>query len=882
MNFGICEMLSILIALMLAIPVAKGDAADTSLLGEMNCTACHAASKTQASWLFPKAAPRLADIGKSANPDWVRKHVLAPQNTMPDMLHGLAEAKREKAADALTHYLYSLSAPEWKRVAPDKGAVARGESVFHRVGCVVCHAPQRGSMVGENPVPLPDMSKKWNLKGLQQFLLASLASHPSGRMPSMGLTDGEAFDVAHYLLRETKIFSPLEVAVYRTRIRSLEEIDSAEVTSTTPMKDFSMNVMGASGRLVLRFSGWLRVDQAGDYNFFLNADGSSRISLDGKWVTDEDSWENEKTKAKGTLHLDAGWHLLKLDLAQRGQLPPKLLAEWEGPGIAREPLPMNRMRADRDVESTSEPKPFVVDAAKAGLGKVLYAEMNCATCHEGKAPAKPLPALAALRGTRGCLADKPLATAPDFHFSKEQRDAVQSALADLNRAELAAPNPQQRVAQTMATFRCTSCHVRDGNGGVGKQLDAFFTANVDDLGDEGRLPPSLDGAGDRLRPEWLTKVLSLGSAVRPYMNTRMPQFGVANVGHLTELFVALDRHPQPLAPVSDSADVLRDAGRKLVGTDGLSCIACHRFARQPAHMLQVLDLTTVTERLNEDWFRAFLRDPNHFHPATRMPPFWPGGRSVIPGVLGGDTDRQHAALWTYLADGARAKFPEGLSRKNMEIVVGGEPVLYRGKLWEAGFRAIALGYPGQMNVAFDAEEMRLSLLWRGRFLDASPHWSVQGMGSIHPLGKDPVIFPHGTSFAVLNDLTAPWPVAPGKEVGMKFRGYQLDALKRPTLLYAFQEIGVQDSFTNIELDGKPALHRTLKFAGPEIAGLHFRVAAGKLALAGDNTWRLDNALTLHIGTPIKAITRGEGARQELILPVRIENQKAQLEIDYVW
>lgn len=875
-------------SLILFFVAVESRAADTdsgrAVISEMNCTACHAASKTQAAWLTPKAAPRLADIGNRANPDWVRKHLLAPQNTMPDVLHGLATAEREKAADALTHYLYSTSAPNWKHVAPDKGAVARGESIFHRVGCVVCHAPQRGAMVGDNPVPLPGMSEKWNLKGLQQFLFDPLSSHPSGRMPSMGLTDGEAFDVAHYLLRETKIFSPLEVAVYKTRIRSLDEIDSAEVTSTTPLDGLLLNVPGASGPLVLRFSGWLRVDQAGEYTFYLTADGSARISLDGKWVEDEDSWENAQTKAKGTLHLDAGWHSLRLDFSQRGQLPPKLLAEWEGPGIARELLPMNRMRADRNVEPSPETTAFAVDTAKAECGKVLYAQMNCAACHEGKAPAEPLAALASLKSTLGCLAEKPSATVPDFRFSKEQRTAVEAALAELNRSELAAPTPQQHVAQTMATFRCTSCHVRDGNGGVAKQIDSFFTANVDDLGDEGRLPPSLDGVGDRLRPEWLAKVLSQGLVVRPYLNTRMPQFGAANVGHLAELFVALDRQARPLAKVDDTADVLRDAGRKLVGTDGLSCIACHRFARQPAHMLQVMDLTTVTERLNEDWFRALLRDPNRFHPATRMPTFWPGGHSVIPGVLGGDTDRQHAALWTYLADGESAKFPEGLSRKNMELVVGGDPVLYRGKLWEAGFRAIALGYPGQVNAAFDAEEMRLSLLWRGQFLDASPHWSMQGMGLIRPLGKDPVVFPHGTAFAVLNDLNAPWPALPGKEVGMKFRGYQFDPLKRPTLLYAFRDIAVEDTFTNVEVDGKAALHRTLKFSGPALDGLCFRAANGMILPNGGNSWRIfgKEGVTIHVTAGGNAIARGEGARQEVLVPIRLENKKAQLEIEYVW
>ena len=282
----------------------------------------------------------------------------------------------------------------------------------------------------------------------------------------------------------------------------------------------------------------------------------------------------------------------------------------------------------------------------------------------------------------------------------------------------------------MTALNCTACHARDGVGGVKPERDAFFTSNGEDLGEEGRIPPRLDGVGDRLRPAWLSNVLATGASVRPYFDTRMPQFGAANVSHLADLFVALDRRAQVLKPASDAPDVQRDAGRKLVGTDGLSCIACHRFNRQPAHALQVIDLTTTTERLNEDWFRQFLLDPSRFHPGTRMAAFWPEGVSPLPALLGGNTDRQHAALWTYLADGARAKFPEGLSRQNVDLNVGGEAVVYRGKMWEAGFRAVATGYPGQLNAAFDAEEMRLALLWRGRFVNAGAHWGVQGMGSI--------------------------------------------------------------------------------------------------------------------------------------------------------
>ena len=137
----------------------------------------------------------------------------------------------------------------------------------------------------------------------------------------------------------------------------------------------------------------------------------------------------------------------------------------------------------------------------------------------------------------------------------------------------------------------------------------------------------------------------------------MPQFGWENVGQLPGLLVSIDRKPQQLAAVADDPGSQKEAGRKIVGTTGLSCIACHRFNNQPAQTLQVIDLATSVQRLNEDWFRQFLLDPNHFHPGTRMPAFWPEGKSALTTVLGGNATRQQAALWTYLADGARPTSP---------------------------------------------------------------------------------------------------------------------------------------------------------------------------------------------------------------------------------
>lgn len=866
---------------------AQTAAAGRVLLGELGCTACHAPTARQAQWLSPKVAPRLAGIGSRASGEWMQRYLNAPQEvmpgtTMPDVLQAVPTAERAAGAEALTHYLASLAPLQFNRVLPDRAAVARGEGLYHRVGCVACHAPQNTAKSTMPAFPLPRMAEKWSFEGLQRFLLDPLASRPSGRMPAIPLTDTEAADIAHYLLRDTRVPAPLEVAQYRERIRSFDELDAAELSRTGPAPGFTLDAMGTTRGYALRFSGWLRIDEPGDYTFHFAATGASRLSVRERWLLGGDSWQRESVDARTTLRLTAGLHALSVDYVQRGQGVPALKVEWEGPGVARQVIPASRLQSAR--ESVASPLAFSVDAAKAATGRALYAQLNCASCHETRRPAKVPPSLSTLNITRGCLSESPAGGALNYQLDASQRTALRQALTSLRRTDLAAPTRRERLQHTMASFNCTACHVRDGAGGVTPARDAFFTSNGEDLGDEGRLPPSLDGVGDRLTPAWLQRVLVQGSSVRPHLDTRMPQFGAANVGHLRDLFVALDRRAEPVrsaAPL-DTARVQVDAGRTLVGTDGLSCIACHRFNRQPALAMNLIDLVTTTQRLNEDWFRRFLRDPGRYHPDTRMPGFWPNGVSLLPAVMGGDTDRQFAAIWAYLAGGSRARFPEGLSRQNVELIVGGEAVVYRGKLWEAGFRAIAVGYPGQLNAAFDAEAMRLSLLWRGRFLNVAPHWTVQGMGQIRPLGDNVVIFPKGPALAVLTEANAPWPTDAGRAPGLKFRGSQLDSLNRPTFLYTFRDAGVEDFMTPLDAAGKSGLRRRVTLTDPPPDSLYFRVAVGNITPDRANTWRLDGALTIRVeggGTPI---VRGTGDQRELLVPVRFSGRNHYLEIEYVW
>ena len=87
-----------------------------------------------------------------------------------------------------------------------------------------------------------------------------------------------------------------------------------------------------------------------------------------------------------------------------------------------------------------------------------------------------------------------------------------------------------------------------------------------------------------------------------------------------------------------------------------------------------------------------MRDPARFHSTVIMPSYWPGGQSIRPSILGGDSAQQIEGLWNYLADGERAKTPKGLSRQSSEIRVTDVAEICRGR-GTAGYRGIGVGYP---------------------------------------------------------------------------------------------------------------------------------------------------------------------------------------------
>ena len=99
---------------------------------------------------------------------------------------------------------------------------------------------------------------------------------------------------------------------------------------------------------------------------------------------------------------------------------------------------------------------------------------------------------------------------------------MQSLLSEHKKADIQQPLP---VHDLLRYLQCHQCHPREGVGQPSAATMGHFTSSGEDLGDEGRLPPHLNGVGRKLQPEALETILLGQGAVRPYLNTRMPNWG---------------------------------------------------------------------------------------------------------------------------------------------------------------------------------------------------------------------------------------------------------------------------------------------------------------------------------------------------------------------
>jgi mono/diheme cytochrome c family protein len=535
-----------------------------------------------------------------------------------------------------------------------------------------------------------------------------------------------------------------------------------------------------------------------------------------------------------------------------------------------------------------ESSEFKVEAAKVAIGVKYFEQLNCASCHNlpGK-KGKLVLEMTKLRAGVGCLSVKPKGV-PFFNLSAAQRAAMGKALAGIGKPL----GEKAQIQQTLVAFNCIACHTRDGAGGVSNAMFKHFGTDEEGLGNPARIPPTLDGVGAKLRPEWMRKVLFDAETVRPYMHTRMPQFGEANLRHLPALFEKVDRLPKKVElpePKRDDRRKYREGGHLLVGDKGLNCIACHNFNGKTSPGLKGIDLLNSFERLQPSWFVHFMKNPQQYRPGIVMPNYWPGGEAVRKDVLEGNADEQVRALWHYFSLGRSARDPSGIRSVGTDLKVTDRVRVYRGRSRIAGYRGIAVGFPGGLNYAFNAEYGSLSGLWSGDFVSVG--WGGQGAGNFNPRAR-PIELAQDVAFYRLAKDDEPWPLLPKMDKenpvnpdplyprnrGYQFKGYQLDANGVPTFMYRTGAVEVNDTPRAVVTNSMHGLVRTIRFESAKDETVHFRALTGKVRQLTPTQFSADAVkLWVPVGT---ALLRGEGAQKELLLKLKLPKGKSKIQIRY--
>jgi len=607
----------------------------------------------------------------------------------------------------------------YERFHSNKPSPEGGALLFSELACANCHGGSQVKISRKGP-NLFDLGQRVERDWLVKFLRKPESGRKGATMPSMvhGLKDGEIEAVVAFLGKRGKGIK------FRTERHANAERGSALyhekgcVACHAPTVDFK-SPHGNSD----------------NFDFALaisHPDFNAKTSLEALSVFLGDSSKYRVDGRMPDLQLDAQE---AMDVAAH-------LMDFQ----ASDPREAGSVKAWPEV-----------DLKLVAQGKALVQKLNCAACHD-LPEVTPLDVIP-LNSTslRQCLSSEPQAGIPHYKLTKSQRESLILFLGTKDKGEDQAGN------LTLTAMNCYACHDRNGVGGPPHDTHRFFVGN-EALGDAGRLPPPLTGIGHKLRRDWLEGVLAgeLEKRVRPYLKTEMPAYA-AHASTLADWLAKIDQE-DGARPLVDRPDDL-EAGRKLLGTNGgVNCVTCHNWGHQKSLGIPALDLSSLDERLQPSWFRRYLLNPAKYRPGTLMPSFWPEGHASVMAVLNGDSERQIGAIWNFIKKGEG--LPEGFADRSggqFELIPRERPIIQRTFMKKTGSKAILVGFPGEIHLAFNGESGFLSLVWRGRFFDAYDTWFTRAAPFGEPLGDE------------VYEVSEP-------EIKGRFRGYKLDEGGNPTFL----------------------------------------------------------------------------------------------------
>ena len=587
------------------------------------------------------------------------------------------------------------------------GAIERGHQLMRELACAACHVPA-----------------DWDLADATDHAqLSAFLREPRQRAPDLAhvpLSGGEADAIAAYLLRDQKRDGARSAGFgyeyYELKIPSGDWPDLAgiEPSGRGVVETMSTAVAARKAQYAIEFTATLEIPADGDWKFATRSDDGSWLWIDDVLVVNNAGMK-PPTRKNGSQRLSKGPHQLRVAYTQGGG-GAELKVFWSGPGVAEQEIPGASAQTFVSRLVPPEREEALAAADAVARGRLAARAARCDACHQVDDPEYealpaplPPPAWSAL-GEGQCA----VSTGPQVRKEVGALPQEVSTAAQLHLA--------------MTRDGCLSCHVRAGEGGLGKGVRNQLR-EVEDIGEEGMVPPDLTSVGRRLRPEWLTRVIAEGHKSRDYVVMRMPAYGEEKAAQYAAWFAEVDAKGVVDTEPEFSEEAV-ELGRSLAGTGGRNCISCHRMFGHESLGPQGMDLSLQHERLRPGWFRDWLLKPTSLRKNTRMPSLW---------LSGTEQDRVEVdAIRTWLSLGNNAPLPKGIVVDANSLVLEPieRPILHGAFLKDVSARCLAVGSPNRTHFAYDLVEPRLAWIWRGAFLDARGTWHGRAGQLVTPRGED--------------------------------------------------------------------------------------------------------------------------------------------------
>ncbi len=714
----------------------------------------------------------------------------------------------------------------------------RGRVLARALRCAACHE-QADSPADNLPAPALDqlagnMHRDWLVDWLhssahqQPKTEATISAAIERRMPCFSLPAADAELLADWLLTAHPVKD-------ESKSKKPEKPAKPDPKKPTPSREAGDQLLFTRGCLACH-----RVGEFGESGLFGGGDLSAiavkrPADYFAKWLQDP-----------ARLNRDHRMPVFDLTADERASLALALAARGKRPEAEGEGKKVDKFRA-----------------------RELASQHRCDRCHRLPA-AKERLALSPIRVLDGlnqqsdwrksCAAEvgSPKKTQVQYQLPKSAASALQTYFTQ-RRTSNAKAAAAFDGAQLLIENNCLACHAREPQpAGVlpkkfGDKLVQLAVAH-DELAPQipAMTPPSLNSVGDKLTDQALANAITrAGPAHRPYLLVQMPKFRLSKeqTTALSSHFIDTDRIPdyertgaQESSPTQLAARAL--AGKRLVGTDGFSCTACHQVGSvQPVKAppnARGPTLSMPQERLRKTWFDRWCRNPARIVPRMEMPSV----QVPVRGVLQDNLHDQMAAVWQVLSTPGFEpplpgpvrvlRFYSSEDNKDKQPLVVTDLIEHEGQTLE---RAMLVGLPNRQNILFDFATNRL-LAWsqgdlaRQRTKGKNWYWEPAGSALLTTglKGSELALEIDGEMYEAITE--GQWlaePSVTNLSNGLAYVAYYL-SFRRPSDQTANPKtiaILVQHFIEPHKSDGGSGLRRRYQLTDlPPKSKLHWRLLAG--------------------------------------------------------